>query len=181
MLDMKTAETAPALFAAKERHAANIEAHKAAVVAFNVALCAADDHENAAAAADRVAIEMNDTLVDLVGKNADESVRVPVRAAHADEIARAAFHRKEAAAKRAQLPELEKRVNHGLCVTQVLSDLDNAEFNDALAAYIEHLPTLEPIVSRLNAAAKPRAGRSRMIHIRIRHCQKSKVDAFSVS
>ncbi len=153
MLHMKTTDTSPVLAVAKARHAANEAAHDAAITELQNTRLAAVQHDNAAAAADSAAVEHGNTLAGLVGANANESERVPVRAAHADEVARAAYHRQQAQAKRAQLPELESAVSSTGRAARDGSGLHAAEFNDALAAYVEHLPELEPIVTRLRAAA----------------------------
>jgi len=158
MLHLKTADTTPALIAAKERYAEIVKSRDAAIAERNQTARDIADHDNAAAAADREAVNHGDMLVDLVGRNADESERVPVRAAHSDAIAKAAFHRREASAKREQLPALDNRVgagDRGWAATDP-GGVQTAEFNDALAAYVEHLPVLEPIVTRLRNACAGR-------------------------
>jgi hypothetical protein len=154
MLHLKTADTAPALLAAKERYAEIVKSRDATMAERNQTARDIADHDNAAAAADREAVNHGDMLADLVGRNADESERAPERAAHSDAIAKAAFHRREASAKREQLPALDNRVGAGdrAWTASDPGGVNAAEFNDALAAYVEHLPVLEPLVTRLRDA-----------------------------
>jgi hypothetical protein len=154
MLHHKTAVTGPALAAAKEHHVANEETKSAAEATFRDMLYTIAQHDSAAAAADRAAIEHGDALSALVGCNADEGERAPVRALQADQAALAAFHRKQAAEKRLLLPDLERHTNRARRAVSETKELDTAEFNDAMAAYLEMLPVIEPVVTRLRAAAQ---------------------------
>jgi hypothetical protein len=154
MLHLKTANTAPALVAAKELQTTKTATENAARAAFAKAHSVVAEHDAAAIAADRAAADHANSLADLVGRKASDSERAIVRADQADKAALAAYHRKQAAAKREQLPGLELDMRRAENAANNGREVLEAEFNDALAAYLEVLPMLEPIVTRLRIAAK---------------------------